>query len=198
MHPDGGDLVDQSFTPPPAPVEGSPWPSPTRTAYPMKPSGTLLDDGRLVSGALDRVKANQHEQRVIVRWTNAGWVVARPRLARLHALAARDGGAEGPWFCGDAFDPEPEQWGLRGDPYVWAEIRDLLDETELPATFDAAVAVLHDTFHLVVGVELNSPQNRVFVDRLNHGGMSGGWVDLETWRDRLMPLLEARLGAREY
>lgn len=160
MHPDGGDLVDQSFTPPPAPDEGSPWPSPTCTAYPMKPSDTILDDGRLVSGALDRVKANQHEHRVIVRWTDAGWAVARRRLARFRASAARDGGAEGPWFFGDPFDPEPEQWGLRGDPYVWAEMRDLLDETELPATFDAAVAALHDTFHRVVGVELNSPQDR--------------------------------------
>ena len=33
------------------------------------------------------------------------------------------------------------------------------------------------------------------IDRFDDGGMSGGQVHLATWRDRLIPLLEARLQA---
>lgn len=75
--------VDQSFNPPSAPDDDKPWPSPTRTAYPLKPSDTVLDDGRLVSNALGRIKHFQHEHRVIVRWVVDSWVVVRPRLVAL-------------------------------------------------------------------------------------------------------------------
>jgi len=31
----------------------------------------------------------------------------------------------------DLFDPEPEQWGLRGDPYLWREMKETFAETQL-------------------------------------------------------------------
>ena len=80
MHQGRSTEIDQHFVMPPSPDDGHGWPRPTRTAYPMKPSDTLMADGRLFSGALGRVKINQHERRVVVEWRGDAWVVVRPRL----------------------------------------------------------------------------------------------------------------------
>ena len=95
------------------------------------------------------------------------------------------------------FDPEPHRWGLRGDPQLWRRMRDLVAERPPPATVHHGVRILHDAFREVAGVGLGDPtsEDRVFRADLDLGGMSGGWVDLPTWRQRLMPLLEARLAA---
>ncbi len=39
----------------------------------------------------------------------------------------------------DLFDPEPETWGLRGDPYLWRALREHLSETDIPASVDEVV-----------------------------------------------------------
>lgn len=95
------------------------------------------------------------------------------------------------------FDPEPVQWGLRGDPHVWRRMRDLMAEGTEPATVEEGVRLLHEAFRQVVGVGLRdgTPEDRMYRADLDFGGMSGGWVDLEAWRQRLMPLLEMRLAA---
>ena len=49
----------------------------------MKPWDKVLEDGRIVSGALARVKAVQHEHRVVVEWSEGHWVFARRRLVAL-------------------------------------------------------------------------------------------------------------------
>src|SRR5262245_34653123 len=41
------------------------------------------------------------------------------------------------------FDPEPHTWGLRGDPYLWRELRERLSSTDFPASADEVTALLH-------------------------------------------------------
>jgi hypothetical protein len=94
------------------------------------------------------------------------------------------------------FAPDPERWGLRGDPHVWWQLRDVLGPRPLPPTADEAMAVITAAFRDVVGCDADDrthEDDRVFRKELDHGGMSGGWVDLATWRDRLLPELEARV-----
>ena len=98
-------------------------------------------------------------------------------------------------FMGDLFDPEPETWGLRGDPFAWAEMRETLDDTPIPDSFEAAATLLRSAFATAVGVDISDPQEQIAIDRFDHGGMSGGWVHLATWQERLMPLLEHRARA---
>jgi hypothetical protein len=74
------DKIDQSYKAPAAPTADKPWPRPTRTVYPMKPSDLLLEDGLLYSGGLGRTKLMQHEHRVILKWQGDKWAVVRPRL----------------------------------------------------------------------------------------------------------------------
>lgn len=95
---------------------------------------------------------------------------------------------------GDAFRVEPEQWGLRGDPHVWAAMRDYLSDTPVPVDQSVTQAVLKATFAQVVGVNLDDPDlpDAVYRDEFAHGGMSSGQIDLSTWQQRLIPLLAAQ------
>jgi hypothetical protein len=94
------------------------------------------------------------------------------------------------------FEPEPEQWGLRGDPYLWRALRDHLSATDIPTSGDAVVTLLHRAFSELAGVDLASASDeRVYLEQYAHGGMSSGQICLPVWRDRLVPLLTKR--ARE-
>lgn len=91
---------------------------------------------------------------------------------------------------GDLFEREPVQWGLRGDPYVWAAMRDKLADVLLPSDWFDLRSLLYATFNDVVGVELDETElETVFREEFAAGGMSSGTVDVLTWRDRLIPIL---------
>ena len=185
-----GNIPDRSFEPPAAPIVGQPWPRATSTAYPLKPTDSLLPDGTIRSEALGRVKDNQHEHRVVVQWVEDRWVVVRRRLVPADGgTASADSGGS----FGAVFDPTPEQWGLRGDPEVWAAMKEMLEE-EFPETIDDdGRELLRRSFRSVTGVEVAEPVDRVYVESIDRGGMSGGWVDLGMWRSTLMPLVEERV-----
>ena len=53
----------------------------------------------------------------------------------------------------DLFDPEPETWGLRGDPYLWRALREHLSGTDMPASTRAAVSVLYAAFSELAGLD---------------------------------------------
>jgi hypothetical protein len=95
------------------------------------------------------------------------------------------------------FSPPPAQWGLRGDPHVWELLRVDLSDERIPATAEIAIGQVHDSFARIMGVRLDDQDlpDHVFREELDHGGMSGGHVSIEAWRERLMPLLEERARA---
>jgi hypothetical protein len=95
----------------------------------------------------------------------------------------------------DLFDPEPGQWGLRGDPYVWQALRDHLGESYLPPSLGEVEAMLYTAFDRLVAVDLaTETSTSVYREQFAHGGMSSGQVHLETWRAVLLPLLIDRAG----
>ena len=96
---------------------------------------------------------------------------------------------------GELFTPEPRQWGLRGDPFLWRLLRDQLITTELPSTSQELMATLRHALAEAAGVDLDSAENQVFVGILAHGGMSSGSVWLPWWRDTGLPLLVERWSA---
>lgn len=94
------------------------------------------------------------------------------------------------------FDPEPETWGLRGDPHLWRALREHLAGQAIPPSADEVTSVLHAAFHELAGADLTTePASQVYRERYAHGGMSSGMIDLGTWRDRLMPMLTQRARA---
>ncbi len=94
------------------------------------------------------------------------------------------------------FYPEPRTWGLRGDPHLWRALRDQLSDTDLPPSSEGVVTLLHATFRELAGADLaTEPAQSVYRERYAHGGMSSGMISLDTWRQRLMPLLAERARA---
>jgi hypothetical protein len=91
----------------------------------------------------------------------------------------------------DLFDPEPEQWGLRGDPWVWRTMSEHLAGTYLPPSAGEAERLLYATFERVVGVDLDTETAPwVFREEFARGdGLSSGNVHLESWRTVLLPAL---------
>jgi hypothetical protein len=95
------------------------------------------------------------------------------------------------------FDPEPETWGLRGDPHLWRALRARLVGQDSPASADELASLLHAAFSELAGTDLVSdPASSVYREQYAHGGMSSGMISLDTWRQRLMPMLLERARAR--
>ena len=90
------------------------------------------------------------------------------------------------------FSPEPTQWGLRGDPHLWQEMRDAVGSKPMPDSVESLTRVIEEVYMELTGRPM-SQQKPFYVPRLNHGGMSGGVVSPSFWLERALPLLRKRL-----
>lgn len=89
------------------------------------------------------------------------------------------------------FEVDPQGWSLRGDAYLWAALKEHYTSVQTPATGEAFRQTFFEAFKVLTGNELD-PFTDVYVERLNHGGMSGGWVCAYHWYCRLLPELTER------
>ena len=80
------------------------------------------------------------------------------------------------------FSPEPEQWGLRGDPFLWREMAEAFRNVPIPSSANALTRGIACMFEALTTHPLDDGE-QVFVPRLAHGGMSSGHVSLEFWRE---------------
>ena len=92
---------------------------------------------------------------------------------------------------GDLFSEEPEQWGLRGDPYLWRELRETLADVGLPAARSELKRILERAFWDATGESL-AFCDEIYIERFSHGGMSSGSICGEFWRIRGFPLVIGR------
>lgn len=94
----------------------------------------------------------------------------------------------------DLFDVAPISWGLRGDPYLWEEMKETLVDIPLPQDENLLTDVIEKTFKKLTGASFSSSKD-FWVERYNHGGMSSGYVCVGYWRDEIIPLLHERFKA---
>jgi hypothetical protein len=94
------------------------------------------------------------------------------------------------------FDPEPRTWGLRGDLYLWQALRARLAGQDVPASAGELTGVLHAAFRELAASTWPAIPPPRCTGSSTHGGMSSGMISLDTWRQRLMPLLAERAGTR--
>ena len=91
----------------------------------------------------------------------------------------------------DLFAEEPWQWGLRGDPWLWEEMRTHFRNTPLPATAAELRGLLEKAYEALTGHPLSDEQP-FCVERFKHGGMSSGFVSPRFWVETAVPLLLGR------
>ena len=99
-------------------------------------------------------------------------------------------------FVSDLFREEPKQWGLRGDQYLWRELRAKYADVEAPATVQELQKLLEDAFWEATGESLTFCFE-VWIERFSHGGMSSGLVCGDFWRSRGFPLVLRRFSSTE-
>lgn len=90
----------------------------------------------------------------------------------------------------DLFDPMPRQWGLRGDLFMWLEMRQVLAHVPLPADPGDLFSTLRGAYAVIAG-QPPGPED-VPVARFARGGISSGLVCGTQWNERLFPLLLQR------
>ena len=86
------------------------------------------------------------------------------------------------------FEDRPQKWGLRGDPYLWDELREECIGKELPLSAEAVVELVCRKFEDVSGVPLTCDA-RPYVAKYAHGGMSSGHLSGLFWIGRGMAKL---------
>lgn len=89
------------------------------------------------------------------------------------------------------FEEEPIQWGLRGDPFLWSELKERLKEMDMPETPDELKAILEKEYEQLTEHPIS--YNKHFgVERFRSHGMSSGGVSPEFWVNIGIPLLISR------
>jgi hypothetical protein len=91
----------------------------------------------------------------------------------------------------DLFDPAPTPWGLRGDLFLWMEMRQALCHAEIPRQPDGLIEAVSAAFRALTGTSLERDAT-VQITRFARGGMSGGMVSGEFWSEQFIPLLVRR------
>lgn len=89
------------------------------------------------------------------------------------------------------FSPEPIQWGLRGDPYLWREMAEHLQDAPLPES-EQALAIILENLFLELTEHPLTHATHFGLQRHAHGGMSSGGIAPVFWRERGIPLLLSR------
>ena len=90
------------------------------------------------------------------------------------------------------FLPEPLQWGLRGDPFLWRDMAQAFEGVAVPDTVEEFKQMLEAMFLRLAGQPMNTDESSVFVERYSHGGMSSGRVSYEFWERNGFALLLSR------
>lgn len=97
----------------------------------------------------------------------------------------------GPILVAELFRQEPVQWALRGDPWLWRDMRERLAGVPCPATADELAALIEAQFEQLTGYPISHP-TYFRVEKYDHGGMSGGGIVPEWWREKAIPYLQER------
>ncbi len=89
------------------------------------------------------------------------------------------------------FETGMSQWGLRGDPYLWEEMRVYFRGTPMPKTAVSLQSLIEETFVSLSGHPFPTKANLapIPIKRFDHGGMSSGLISPDFWRDEALPHL---------
>jgi O-acetyl-ADP-ribose deacetylase (regulator of RNase III) len=97
---------------------------------------------------------------------------------------------------GALFDRGPAQMGLRGDAYLWQELRARFADTPQPSSWLELRPQLVAAVEEIAGAALTDERESVYIPEFDPGrGMSAGTVSLTWWAKTGIPILLDRYGA---
>ncbi|WP_420857868.1 hypothetical protein [Marivivens marinus] len=90
---------------------------------------------------------------------------------------------------GDIFAEEPESWGLRGDPFLWRDLRQRFADATMPETIQDVQRLLEVAFWELTDQSLAFAED-FHLEKYDSGmGMSSGWISGRYWREVGFPEL---------
>ncbi|MBQ8198996.1 MAG: hypothetical protein IJZ76_06185 [Lachnospiraceae bacterium] len=95
-------------------------------------------------------------------------------------------------FVSAIFEEEPKQWGLRGDPYLWEDLKKEFSTVPITISLEDFVKEFKEVFEKYTGNPLTSDCH-IFLSEYANSGMSSGQICGEFWMDKALPLLVERL-----
>ncbi len=95
-------------------------------------------------------------------------------------------------FVSAIFEEKPKQWGLRGDPYLWEDLKKEFSTVPITISLEDFVKEFKEAFEKHTGNPLTSDCH-IFLSKYANGGMSSGQICGEFWMDKALPLLVERL-----
>lgn len=90
----------------------------------------------------------------------------------------------------EIFNKTPVQWGLRGDPHLWDELRIRFENIEDPKDKYEFDILLDIEFENLLESGSKKTDDKIWFEHFPQKGMSGGWVSLVWWRDIGLPFLK--------
>jgi hypothetical protein len=94
-------------------------------------------------------------------------------------------------FVSKYFDPEPIQWGLRGDPHLWRDMKLKTSATNIPTTGNELEKLLHKLFKELTGEAPEKGKN-IYVKKYETLGMSKGMINSDFWLEKGFSLIIQR------
>ncbi len=96
-----------------------------------------------------------------------------------------------PTHVASLFDAEPYGYGLRGDPFLWKELKERFEKTNLPKNEIDLLEMITEQVIQCTGQPLQKDKN-FFIEKYNRGGMSSGTICSDFWLNKAIPLLIGR------
>ena len=91
----------------------------------------------------------------------------------------------------ELFNEALAQWNLRGDPHLWQEMKETIDNHGYPDTEEECSALIAQIFQELTGTSL-AQHEPVFIQKYSHGGMSSGYISPTFWAEQMLPFLLRR------
>ena len=91
----------------------------------------------------------------------------------------------------EIFEDEPTQWGLRGDPFLWRELKEKFKDTDMPSSPIELKTLLEQEYENSTGYP-SSHKKHIHISRFSSQGMSSGSISPDFWVTTGIPLLVSR------
>jgi len=89
------------------------------------------------------------------------------------------------------FEKEPDTWGLRGDAYLWEELKKKFKDFDYSKSNEEFAELLDYEFTQSIShAKTTESKNILIMDNYPRIGMSGGHISIDWWQETGLPFLK--------